>query len=621
MADEARKLGIVFDAEAGRKAELFSDNLTRLQKVKEGVTTQVTIGMLPTMVNLTDSLAEAAMDADFMSNSIDTLTKIVKGFVVGGMALYGALKTVADVLSTVLANAIEIVASQIRVVIAGFGALGNVASRVIRGDLGGAIGAARSGISAMAVEVVQGGRNIGSQWSQTAKDLSSTWGVLSKSMAAVFEAADPAKAAGLSRTLNGLRDDFASAGKSADELTKYIEGLMGEAAMLTASMRTDLEKFADEMDRLDLFRGLGLITDETFDRAVAAAENAYDAIIQKQMDAVKKERELYERQEIEARKYFASREELAAISYQEELNRIENMLKGRQDLEDRYGEAMRSKALAELEKHQAQIIASQQSEIDRYMDVLLSQEQALLVSLQRRHDDIMANTLLTEMQKKELAEHYAAETNRKLESITRARLDRESALHMSYVQAVSGILGGFASLMDTENEKQFKAAKALSIAQATMNAYMAITATLAKYPPPAGAILAAAHGALAFAQISQIASQTYSGARDRGGTIGAQEYALVAERRPEFVSGTLLTEPTLLRGPARITSGAETERELARMREQSNAVTQEALQETTNVTQNFYDARGNFVEDMRAAVRTGELVPVIREALQAAERG
>lgn len=47
-------------------------------------------------------------------------------------------------------------------------------------------------------------------------------------------------------------------------------------------------------------------------------------------------------------------------------------------------------------------------------------------------------------------------------------------------------------------------------------------------------------------------------AMDSGGTIGSGDMALVAERRPEFVNGQLVTQPSLVGGPARVTGGAAT---------------------------------------------------------------
>lgn len=84
-----------------------------------------------------------------------------------------------------------------------------------------------------------------------------------------------------------------------------------------------------------------------------------------------------------------------------------------------------------------------------------------------------------------------------------------------------------------ENKKAFEAAKALNIANAVMNTYMAATKALATYPFPFGLIAAAAAVAAGFAQVSAIRSQTYSGRALGGPVMGNQSY-MVGERGPEI---------------------------------------------------------------------------------------
>ena len=49
---------------------------------------------------------------------------------------------------------------------------------------------------------------------------------------------------------------------------------------------------------------------------------------------------------------------------------------------------------------------------------------------------------------------------------------------------------------------------------------------------------------------------------DAGGTIPAGGVGIVAERRPEIVNGSLVSQPTLVRGPANVTGGRETSQRL-----------------------------------------------------------
>lgn len=75
--------------------------------------------------------------------------------------------------------------------------------------------------------------------------------------------------------------------------------------------------------------------------------------------------------------------------------------------------------------------------------------------------------------------------------------------------AMSTMFGNLSSLMNTGNKKLFAIGKAAAIADATINAYKGISKTMAEYPYPLNIGMAAAHGAAAFAQISNIKSQQF----------------------------------------------------------------------------------------------------------------
>lgn len=100
----------------------------------------------------------------------------------------------------------------------------------------------------------------------------------------------------------------------------------------------------------------------------------------------------------------------------------------------------------------------------------------------------------------------------------------------------------------------FATQKAFAIASATTSMAVGIGKAM-ELGWPAGipaAIQAASEGARVMAMIS---SSNYSGAYDAGGYIPAGSVGLVGERRME-----LIDRPTMVRGPARVIGGAETER-------------------------------------------------------------
>ncbi|OYX76298.1 MAG: hypothetical protein B7Y82_13905 [Sphingomonadales bacterium 32-65-25] len=59
-ADEAERLGLVIDDKTARAAEAFNDNLSRLGIVTQGITRQMTAGLVPTLAAVTTELARSA---------------------------------------------------------------------------------------------------------------------------------------------------------------------------------------------------------------------------------------------------------------------------------------------------------------------------------------------------------------------------------------------------------------------------------------------------------------------------------------------------------------------------------------------------------------------------------
>ena len=93
---------------------------------------------------------------------------------------------------------------------------------------------------------------------------------------------------------------------------------------------------------------------------------------------------------------------------------------------------------------------------------------------------------------------------------------------MAWHQQTSQVMGELSSLttgLDRENRAQFAIMKAGAVAQAAVNTYLGITRSLSSYPMPLAGIMAAAHAAAGFAQVSNIRSQQFgSGASGSAST-------------------------------------------------------------------------------------------------------
>lgn len=75
-SDEARRFGIIVGSEAGKAAEEFNDNLTRIGTVAQGVAMKVATDLLPDMVALSDRLVTMANDPAFVSGLADAIRGI-----------------------------------------------------------------------------------------------------------------------------------------------------------------------------------------------------------------------------------------------------------------------------------------------------------------------------------------------------------------------------------------------------------------------------------------------------------------------------------------------------------------------------------------------------------------
>lgn len=96
MQAEAEALGLVLDQQTRKAAEAFGDNLTRLKRAQEGVTTQIAAQMLPTLVNLTDRLLGVAKNSDVMAAASRAAATALKLLLSAGVLVGGVFKMVGE---------------------------------------------------------------------------------------------------------------------------------------------------------------------------------------------------------------------------------------------------------------------------------------------------------------------------------------------------------------------------------------------------------------------------------------------------------------------------------------------------------------------------------------------
>lgn len=163
------------------------------------------------------------------------------------------------------------------------------------------------------------------------------------------------------------------------------------------------------------------------------------------------------------------------------------------------------------------------AEFQRYLETLLSEEEALQASYERRIKIIEDNTIegsefRLELQQQENARHekLLLAHQAKLGSIeAKGIIARRKFEQKNTRERTKSVLGEIATLtagVAQNNKTLFKINKVAAIANAVIGAYEGISRTLAAYPYPINVGLAALHAAAAFAQVQAIRSTSFGGA-------------------------------------------------------------------------------------------------------------
>lgn len=210
--------------------------------------------------------------------------------------------------------------------------------------------------------------------------------------------------------------------------------------------------------------------------------------------------------------------------------------------------SLSEKLISATEEEITTIADLRSEDAEVYFLALKNAEQLLADSYEERKRIILESTKLTEEEK--LAAMVAAETKYN-ESQRKLELTRNKAL----LSGTQTMLSDLASISGAFGKKGFKMAQAAAIANATIQTAESAVAAYKNgviaggsyYGVALGAIYAAAAVAAGAAQIATIKSTQYSGAYAEGGMIPAGKFGLVGEAGPEFV-----------RGPAMVTSAKTT---------------------------------------------------------------
>lgn len=200
----------------------------------------------------------------------------------------------------------------------------------------------------------------------------------------------------------------------------------------------------------------------------------------------------------------------------------------RADLEARTAED-RTKALADIEKQR-------QAERDSLYNSLLTEEESLRQSYERKKQTILDSEAVTELERQDLLRRLE-------EQFAQEQAAREQQRIQNQLNAAASMFDGLAGLAKTyagEQSKAYQILFAISKAFSIANAAMAISTGMAealKLGWPQGLVAMAQVAAQGASILSQIKGSNYSGAYDQGGQIPAGKIGIVGEYGPELVKG------------------------------------------------------------------------------------
>lgn len=259
---------------------------------------------------------------------------------------------------------------------------------------------------------------------------------------------------------------------------------------------------------------------------------ASDSVDKAALKAAEQKREQQEREFESLKESLRTEEEVIQESYDKRMEIIrKNTEEGSQlraDLEARTAED-RTKALADIEKQR-------QAERDSLYNSLLTEEESLRQSYERKKQLILESEAVTETERQDLLRRLQQQFTDEQAAMETQRIQTQLQGAATLFDGLAGLAKGYAGEQSKAYRVLFAVSKAFSVAQAAMS----ISTGLAKAQElgfPANLAEMARVAATGVSIVSQINGSQFSGAYDQGGQIPAGKIGIVGEYGPELVRG------------------------------------------------------------------------------------
>lgn len=242
--EEARNLGIVLSEDAVRGAQAFKDNLDTITKAKDGLVTKLTAHLLP---------------------SLELLSEKLMGFVNDEAAVQAAADGIGQAFAWIARQAahVAILVDRLR---AEIGGLVSAAAALKNLDFSGAWEAWSGGQEASA----RMRDELNATLDQMEEGFVQSQGQIQRRISSAFGESGAAAA-------DSFAMQFEAAAKSGGSKIKAaIDPMVSEAARIFEATRTPLEQYQASIARLNELLAAGAINQDTYNRAVIQAQDAFD---------------------------------------------------------------------------------------------------------------------------------------------------------------------------------------------------------------------------------------------------------------------------------------------------------------------------------------------------------
>lgn len=493
LTEEAAKFGLVIGTDVANQAAAFNDNLSRIEAVRQGLVNGIMRELLPTLSNLSTQLVDSAKSSGLLEQAAKSAASGVRILLSVGALIVGVFKTVGERIGGVGAALVALFSGRFQ-----------EAFEIYKTS---------------AVDMVENVRG-------TISTISSIWDETATTTQAQASSTGAKLAAPIVVANTKAKKEVDKLQKMYEQAQKQLEALRDQVDTFGASDKTkdiiSFSRVAVTPEQLQSYVALRTQLDDmtqAADRA-AKAEEARRQVLNEGLQVQEAVR-------------------TAAERYADEMDRLDDLL-----VQGAISHETWNRASIKLVTDTA---AAQQQVYDNLVSGLLSEEEQIQQSYDRRRDAILTATEITETERTDLMARLERDRLTRL-----AKLEDER--NLAILSSGEALFSGLAGLAKASAGKQsaayrvlFGISKGFAVAEATLKLNQAIINALASGPFPANLAAMASVAAAGGQLVSSISSATYAGAYDKGGTIPAGKWGIAGEFGPEIVEG-----------PARVTSRADT---------------------------------------------------------------